>query len=123
MESINVKIDDSFTERKEDVRDNVGTSYVQTVESLREEICEFTNTESMNSQSSTCLSTEGHIKHFMELVTNHPDEGSIIDVKQKISNADGSFFEMMLKRCDIKRDVMTFHTEDLDFFRYLIQHD
>ena len=29
----------------------------------------------------------------------------------------------MLKRYDVKRDVMTFQSEDMNSFRYLIQHD
>ena len=33
-----------------------------------------------------------------------------------------SFSELVLKRHDVEKDVMTFHSEDLSSFRYLIQH-
>ena len=32
------------------------------------------------------------------------------------------YSELMLKRYDVKINVMIFHNEDLNFFRYLIQH-
>ena len=62
LEFINVRIEDSVVEENGDVRDDVGTSYVQTDEALGEETCEFTNTNPVSSQYSTSLSTEGQIE-------------------------------------------------------------
>lgn len=61
MESINMVIDNSINEQNMDVEDNVGTSSMQNDETIREEICEFTSTESVSSQASNCLPSEGQI--------------------------------------------------------------
>lgn len=62
MESINVVIDDSITEQRMDVEDNVRTSFVQIDEIVREEMCESTSTESVSSQASKGIPTEGQIE-------------------------------------------------------------
>ena len=89
LETINVKIDGSITEEHVDIRDDAGTSSMITDEATKEEICEFTSTEPVNSQSSRGLSTEGKLEKARDLTESHPDEGNITEVEQKISNADG----------------------------------
>ena len=59
IEFISVLIDDSITKQRMNVKDNVGTSFMQADEAVREVICEFTSTESVTSQVNKGLSNRG----------------------------------------------------------------
>lgn len=91
IEYINVVIDDSITEQRMDNEDNVGTSSVQIDETVRELMCEFTSTESVSSQASKSLPTEGQIEKSKELITRLPNKEEITESNKKISNDDICF--------------------------------
>lgn len=71
-----------------DVEDNVGISSVQIDETVREEMCEFTSTESVISQANKGLPTEGKIEQSKELITRLPNKEDIPESNKKISNDD-----------------------------------
>lgn len=88
MESINVVIDDSNTEQRMDVEDNVGTSFMHIDETLREEMYKLTSIESGSSKANKGLPTEGQIEQSKELITRLPNKEDITESNKKISNDD-----------------------------------
>ncbi|KAI5411861.1 hypothetical protein KIW84_056795 [Lathyrus oleraceus] len=115
---------------------------------VREEMCEFTSTESLSSQASKGLPTEGKIEQSKELITRLSNKEDITESNKKISNDDGcyalrrslffwinkkqacaswctaeaefreSFSKLMLE----EYDVITLYSKNLNSIRYLIQH-
>lgn len=68
-----------------------GTSYVQTDKVVRNEICEYTSTESVSSQTNKGLFTEKQKEQSKELTIKHLNKGNITKFHEQLSNTNGCF--------------------------------